>query len=39
MARFSDHLSAPSVLILDWHGTLVDTHDAMFSAMEDMLPR
>jgi len=27
----------PSVLVFDWHGTLVDTHDAMFSAMEDLL--
>ena len=39
MARFCDSISAPSVLIFDWHGTLVDTHDAMFSAMEDMLPQ
>jgi phosphoglycolate phosphatase len=39
MARFSDLAPVPSVLLFDWHGTLVDTHDAMFSAMEDMLPR
>ena len=39
MARFSDCLPPPSVLIFDWHGTLVDTHDAMFSAMEEMLPQ
>ena len=39
MDRLSGHLAAPSVLIFDWHGTLVDTHDAMFSAMEDMLPQ
>ena len=39
MARFSDSIAAPSVLIFDWHGTLVDTHDAMFSAMEDILPQ
>ncbi|WP_298449027.1 HAD family hydrolase [uncultured Marinobacter sp.] len=39
MDRMSERLSAPSVLILDWHGTLVDTHDAMFSAMEEMLPQ
>ncbi|WP_417513176.1 HAD family hydrolase [Marinobacter sp.] len=39
MDRVSDRLLAPSVLIFDWHGTLVDTHDAMFSAMEDMLPQ
>jgi phosphoglycolate phosphatase len=32
------HFTAPRVLLFDWHGTLVDTHDAMFSAMEDMLP-
>ena len=39
MARFCDSISAPSGLIFDWHGTLVDTHDAMFRAMEDMLPQ
>jgi phosphoglycolate phosphatase len=39
MARFSDSISVPSIIIFDWHGTLVDTHDAMFSAMEDMLPK
>ncbi|HEA53766.1 HAD family hydrolase [Marinobacter antarcticus] len=39
MDRVSDRLPAPSVLIFDWHGTLVDTHDAMFSAMEDTLPQ
>lgn len=39
MDRLSRPLAAPSVLIFDWHGTLVDTHDAMFSAMEDMLPQ
>lgn len=38
-ARFDDSIPAPSVLIFDWHGTLVDTHDAMFSAMEEMLPQ
>lgn len=39
MDRLSESLAAPSVMIFDWHGTLVDTHDAMFSAMEDMLPQ
>ncbi len=39
MARFNEGLQPPSVLIFDWHGTLVDTHDAMFSAMEEMLPQ
>lgn len=39
MARIGDALPAPAVMLFDWHGTLVDTHDAMFSAMEDMLPQ
>ena len=39
MARYSDSIPVPSVLLFDWHGTLVDTHDAMFSAMEEMLPQ
>lgn len=28
----------PKLILFDWHGTLVDTADAMFSAMGDMLP-
>ena len=39
MSQFDESIQPPSVLIFDWHGTLVDTHDAMFSAMEDMLPQ
>ncbi|WP_166263918.1 HAD family hydrolase [Marinobacter caseinilyticus] len=39
MTRFSDSIHPPAVMLFDWHGTLVDTHDAMFSAMEDMLPQ
>ncbi|MDX1799997.1 MAG: HAD-IA family hydrolase [Marinobacter sp.] len=39
MARFSDSISPPAALLFDWHGTLVDTADAMFSAMEEMLPQ
>ncbi|MFA5632463.1 MAG: HAD family hydrolase [Porticoccaceae bacterium] len=31
-------LTVPRVILFDWHGTLVDTLDAMFSAMEQMLP-
>lgn len=27
----------PAVMLFDWHGTLVDTHDAMFSALGEML--
>lgn len=39
MPKLDDRLPAPSVMIFDWHRTLVDTHDAMFSAMEEMLPQ
>lgn len=39
MVSRTHRLSAPRVILFDWHGTLVDTHDAMFSAMEDMLPQ
>ncbi|MFT5032086.1 MAG: phosphoglycolate phosphatase [Bermanella sp.] len=28
----------PKLILFDWHGTLVDTTDAMFDAMGDMLP-
>ncbi|WP_101756766.1 HAD family hydrolase [Oceanicoccus sp. KOV_DT_Chl] len=31
-------LPRPDVILFDWHGTLVDTQDAMFEAMEEMLP-
>ena len=30
-------LPRPSVILFDWHGTLVNTLDAMYSAIEDML--
>ncbi|TGD74858.1 HAD family hydrolase [Mangrovimicrobium sediminis] len=29
----------PHALVFDWHGTLVDTLDAMYLAIEDMLPQ
>lgn len=32
-------LPEPHVILFDWHGTLVDTQDAMFEAMEEMLPQ
>lgn len=32
-------MPAPSTILFDWHGTLVDTMDAMFEAMEEMLPQ
>lgn len=35
------HLPAasPRVILFDWHATLVDTHDAMYHAVDDVLPR
>ncbi len=33
------HLTKPEAILFDWHGTLVDTSDAMFEAMEEMLPK
>lgn len=32
-------LPKPEVILFDWHGTLVNTSDAMFNAMEDLLPQ
>jgi phosphoglycolate phosphatase len=32
-------LHLPRIIIFDWHGTLVDTSDAMYRAMDDMLRR
>ena len=29
----------PTVMIFDWHATLVDTHDAMYYAVDEVLPR
>lgn len=31
--------AAPKVLLFDWHGTLVDTHDAVYYAIDEVLPR
>ncbi len=31
--------AAPKTIIFDWHATLVDTHDAMYLAVDDVLPR
>ena len=33
------HLAPPVLILFDWHGTLVNTHDAMYLAIEDMLPQ
>lgn len=32
-------LRAPRIILFDWHGTLVDTSDAMYRSMDDMLQR
>jgi len=29
----------PDIILIDWHATLVDTHDAMYHAVDDVLPR
>jgi len=31
--------AAPRVMLFDWHATLVDTHDAMYYAVNDVLPK
>ncbi|MGH8445626.1 MAG: HAD family hydrolase [Solimonas sp.] len=31
--------ACPRVILFDWHATLVDTMDAMYYALEDVLPR
>ncbi len=35
----SRSLPGPDAILFDWHGTLVNTLDAMYLAIEDMLPR
>ncbi|RLU02157.1 MAG: HAD family hydrolase [Ketobacter sp.] len=32
-------LPVPKHILFDWHGTLVDTQDAMIAALEEMLPQ
>ncbi len=32
-------LASPSCIFFDWHATLVDTHDAMYYAVDDVLPK
>ncbi|MCG8614228.1 MAG: HAD-IA family hydrolase [Pseudomonadales bacterium] len=34
-----NELTFPDVILFDWHGTLVDTLDAMYLTMEEMLPQ
>ncbi len=35
----SSELAPPKLILFDWHGTLVDTLDAMYATMEEMLPQ
>lgn len=37
--EYPDALTPPRAILFDWHGTLVDTLDAMFATMEEVLPR
>lgn len=39
MNRETPPLAKPRVILFDWHATLVDTHSAMYLAMDDMLAR
>ena len=29
----------PRIILFDWHATLVDTRDAMYHAVDDVLPK
>ena len=31
--------AVPRLILFDWHATLVDTHDAMYHAVDEILPR
>jgi phosphoglycolate phosphatase len=39
LAEAARVLAPPRVVLFDWHATLVDTLDAMYHAIDDMLPR
>lgn len=32
-------LPPPTIILFDWHATLVDTSDAMYNALDDLIPR
>ena len=38
LAEAARVLTPPKVVLFDWHATLVDTLDAMYSAVDEMLP-
>ncbi len=39
LAKAARILTPPQVILFDWHATLVDTLDAMYTAVDEMLPR
>lgn len=39
LGQAARELSPPRVVLFDWHATLVDTRDAMYHAVDEMLPR
>ena len=39
MAAAEHPPAAPRAILFDWHATLVDTHDAMYRAVDEVLPR
>ena len=39
LEQAASELTPPQVVLFDWHATLVDTRDAMYHAVDEMLPR
>ena len=39
MSILNQPKAAPKAIIFDWHATLVDTHDAMYYALDAVLPK
>lgn len=39
MTLADSRIAAPQVVLFDWHATLVDTMDAMYYALDEVLPR
>ena len=39
MSILNQPQAAPKAIIFDWHATLVDTHDAMYYAVDEVLPK
>ena len=32
-------LTPPEIIVFDWHATLVDTSEALYHALDDVLPQ